>query len=114
MVNDLWKKEINGLVRKIEDNEIPILGKTKAGDHRYPSVTFIIESKEGTSFAPFPRRFSSEERDILLGSNVEYCFKKNIVPVPEDASIEHVAYELKILDGKYKDWKIEAAIYAWK
>jgi len=98
-----------GLVEKLEYGKLSIPSVSGGINKIVDGVYLIIKSEKGLYKLEFPRNFSEEEKNLILNKKVEYS--KNTSFYGEHLNLpENLNYDLKILDGPYKDWELKANI----
>ncbi len=101
--------KIEGLVEKLEHDELNITSVSGGINKVVDGIYLIINSKKGLFKLEFPRNFSKEEEKLILNKKVEYSkntsFYGGHLNLPENFN-----YDLKILDGPYKDWELKVNI----
>ena len=96
-----------GLVKKLEHDKLNVTS-ISGGINKIVNGTYlIIKSGKGLYKLEFPRNFSEEEKIML--KKVEYS--KNTSSYGGHLNLpENLNYDLKILNGPYKDWELKINI----
>jgi|AntAceMinimDraft_17_1070374.scaffolds.fasta_scaffold492840_1 hypothetical protein len=99
--------KIEGLVEKLEHGKINVTS-ISGGINKIVNGTYlIIKSGKGLYKLEFPRNFSEEEKIML--KKVEYS--KNTSSYGGHLNLpENLNYDLKILNGPYKNWELKVNI----
>ncbi len=100
MTAHVEKRITIGIVDKIEDSKIKLKHYEDYKEHEV-SVLFITPKEwRGIDVVEFPRRFSQQERDMLLGRGVVYT---KTITYGYSAD-----YEIVIKDKQYYNWEVKA------
>jgi len=101
--------KIEGLVKKVEHDKLNIASVSGGINKIVDGAYLIIKSEKGLFKLDFPRNFSKEEEKLILNKKVEYS--KNSSSYGGHLNLpEKLNYDLKILDGSYKDWELKVNI----
>jgi len=98
-----------GLVKKLEHDKLNIASVSGGINKIVDGTYLIINSEKGSYKLEFPRNFSKEEEKLILNKKVEYS--KNTSSYGGHLNLpENLNYDLKILNGPYKDWELKINI----
>lgn len=107
-------KTIEGLVERIDEEytkgACTFYNFFRFGDNKYKGVFLAIKTEGLVQHAEFPEEFSPPERDALVGKDILYKVTSDSIYKGDNSFLNRFAYELEVLNSRYKGWKIKKII----